>query len=182
MKKILSDYRRSAMIVPIQCLVYCVVFFAAVTFIGQFQSGRFREISRIVSAAILLYAAFVALNTLVFECARFKKKLSRLPRSESAAVLAQYDNSPAINKWHFLEEYLLVFIGTRIVLQKLSEVRSAELKGGKLLLRTDAKKPVKLTLWQGENPAILVAAMRSKNPDISVIINGKLVEKMENKK
>ena len=39
-----------------------------------------------------------------------------------------------------------------------------------------------LGLGPDENPAMIVAALRSKNPNISIKLNGQIIEKMENRK
>ena len=68
----------------------------------------------------------------------------------------------------------------KIRLVKYSEIKSLEPKGNKLRLVIGNEKKVNLPVDPEENSAMLAAALKSKNPEIAVIINGKVVEKTEN--
>lgn len=184
MKKILSDYRKTVWIMPLRWWTVTAVEFAVCFFIGAFRNeGTSRVLAIVCTAFFVLMSAVITLNVLLITPKRFKKRLNSLPEAERNTIIKQYEKSSAVTgKRHFLDEYLICFIGMNIALLKFSEIRSAELKGFKLLLDIGEKKPLKMPFEADENPAILVAAMRSRNPNISVILNGKIVEKMENGK
>ena len=61
-------------------------------------------------------------------------------------------------------------------------IRSTDLKGLKMTLELLDGRIERLPLEPNENPAFIVAALRSKNPQISVKLNGQIIEKMENRK
>lgn len=184
MKKIISDYQKTVRIIPLRWWTVTAVEFAVCFFIGAFRSeGTSRVLAIVFTAFFVLVSAVITVNVFLIVPKRFKKQLNSFPEAEKNSIFRQYEkSSAAIGNRHFLDEYLICFIGMNIALLKFSEIGSAELKGFKLLLDTGGKKPVKMPFDAEENPAILVAAMRSRNPNISVIINGKIVEKMENQK
>lgn len=183
LKNIYSDYRKTFRSYPIRWWIVTAIEIAVYLFTGMFSKADIRRTLAIFGAALfVITSALVTLNVLFFECGKFKKRLNALPESEQNAVLEQYEKAPALGKRRFLEEYLIYFGNMKIIAVKYSEIKSAELKGYKLLLDTGKKKPLKMPFEAEENPAVLVAAMRSRNPNISVILNGKIVEKMENNK
>lgn len=134
-------------------------------------------------AVFVVYTAvYTTLSVTVFERRRLQAALGGIPQSERETLLSQYETAHTIGNRKFLDEYLIFFGDARLFLLNYRDIRSAELKGYKLLLDIGEKKPVKMPFGAEENPAILVAVMRSRNPNISVILNGKLLEKMENNK
>lgn len=184
MKRIISDYQKTVRTVPLRWWTVTAVEFSVCFFIGAFRSeGMSKALAIAFTSFFVLISAAITLNVFIIAPERFKNRLNSLPGNDRSSVIEQYEKSSAvIGKRHFLDEYLICFIGINIAMLKFSEIKSAELKGFKLLLDTGGKKPVKMSFEVDENPAVLVAALRSRNPNISVILNGKVVEKMENGK
>lgn len=183
MSRVISDYRKTVWLVPLRWWMVTAIELAVYLLTGVFRSeGLGRVFAVICTALFVLMSAYITLNVLIIEPRRFKKRMSALTANEQNAVFEQYEKAAMLGRRHFLDEYLICFQGMSIVLVKFSEIRSAELKGYKLLLDVGEKKPLKMPFDVNENPAILVAAMRSRNPNISVILNGRVVEKMENGK
>lgn len=135
-----------------------------------------------LSAFVIYIALYTTLEVTVFEKRRLQAALGGMPPDERESLLAQYEKARSLGNRKFLDEYVIYFCDARIFLLNCRDIRSAELKGYKLLLDIGKKKPLKMPFGVDENPAVLVAAMRSRNPGISVILNGKVVEKMENNK
>lgn len=177
LKKIVSDYRREFLPVPLRYWVITVFDVAGLLITHSFVKENTRAVAFTVTAGLVAVSLYATLDLLFFERVRFKKLLNALPETERNAVLSQYENAPALGKRRFMEEHLICFTGAGIILVKFSEIKSAELKGYKLLLDTGGKNRVKMPFYSDENPALLVAALRSKNAEISVIINGKVIEK-----
>lgn len=176
LKKLLSDYRRESRSFPIRWWIVTAIEAAVYIFTGMFQKGDFRTVLAIAfTAAFVTMSVYVTLYVFVLAPLGIKKRLKGMP----CTVSEQYEKAPKLGKRRFLEEYLIYFYNMKMFLVKYSEIRSAELKGFKLLLDTGGKKPLKMPFDADENPAIIVAALRSFNPNISVILGGKLVEKME---
>ncbi|MDE7399234.1 MAG: hypothetical protein K2N06_06865 [Oscillospiraceae bacterium] len=183
MDKIIKDYRRFSRItaIPFDWLRAALVT-AVFTLTGMYTRSGFRIAAIILTAGMVGISLYATLNALIFTEFRFKKRMSALSEKERSDIANQYDNAVNFGYRWFLEEYLLYFTNTNIALLKYSEILSVELKRSKLLLRLSNGKTAKMDLSPNDNPAVLVAAMRSKNPDISVMIDGKVVESMENKK
>lgn len=181
MDKIVADYRRRFYKTPVKHWVI-----AACYALLTFANGHFRE--RYLLAAILgtvgfaALAAWSSLEIFVIMPLGFKKRMNALPEDERAAIGEQYGKAPALGERRFLDEYIIYYYAENIILVKYTDIRSAELKGYKLLLDIGRKKPLKMPFEPDENPAMIVAALRSKNPDISVKLNGRIIEKMENRK
>lgn len=178
--KIYADYlkTRRLWIVRRWVIVGIEAIFCVVAFIS---SVSFLFFGLAILACFLIAAVDTTLNIAVFAKRKLETELNAMPEEKRNELLAQYETAHAIGGRKFLDEYLVYSYGTRLVLLKYRDIRSAELKGYKLLLDIGEKRPVKMPFDAEENPALLVAAMRSRNPKISVILNGKVVEKMENK-
>ncbi len=182
MKKIISDYLREHRWLPIRWWLVTALDAAGLLLSHSFTKDSTRVAAFVCTAGLATAALWSTLDVLVAAPGRFKKRLNALPENERNAVSEQYENAAAIGKRYFLKEFLIFYFRADIVLVRFSEIRSAELKGYKLLLDTGGKKPLKMPFEPDENPAMLVAALRSKNPQISVKLNGQIIEKMENRK
>lgn len=178
MKRIISDYQKTVRTVTLRWWTVTAVEFALCFFIGAFRSEGISRILAIASTSFfVMISAAITIIAFLITPMKFKKRLNSFSETEQSSITEQYEKSPVeLGYRRFLDEYLICFIGLKIVLLKFSEIRSVGLKGYVLLLDTGGKKPVKIPFDVEENPAVLVAAMRSRNPKISVIINGKVVE------
>lgn len=178
MKKIISDYQKTVRIFPLRWWTVTAAEFALCFFIGAFRSEGISKILAIASTSFfVMISAAITIIAFLITPMKFKKRMNSFSGTEQNSIAEQYERSAAeFGYRRFLDEYLICFIGLKILLLKFSEIRSVGLKGYELLLDTGGKKPVKMPFEADENPAVLVAAMRSRNPKISVIINGKVVE------
>lgn len=181
MDKIIKDYRRfSRFTLPFDWLRAALVA-AVFALTGMYARPGFQIAAIILTAGMVGISLYATLNALIFAEYRFKKRMSALSEKERSDIANQYENAANFGYRWFPEEYLLYFTNTEIVMLNYSEILSAELKRNKLILQLSSGKSAKMDLSPDDNPAVLVAAMRSKNPSISVILNGKVVESMENK-
>ena len=181
LKKLISDYRRESRSYPIRWWIVTAIEVVIYIFTGMFKNDDFRRVLAIAfTAAFVVMSVYVTLDVLIIAPLGIKKRIKAIPGGK--AVPEQYEKAVMLGRRRFLEEYLVYFYNMRMFLVEYSEIKSAELKGFKLLLDTGGKKPLKMPFEAQENPAILVAALRSRNPKISVILGGKVVEKMENNK
>ena len=181
LKTLFSDYRRESFSFPIRWWIVTAVEVMIYIFTGSFSKDDFRRVLAIAfTAAFVVMSVYVTLLVFFIMPQIIRRRLNAM--SDEKAVSEQYEKAPKLGGRRFLEEYLIYFFNMKMFLVKYSEIKSAELKGFKLLLDTGGKKPLKMPFDARENPAILVAALRSRNPNISVILGGKLIEKMENDK
>ena len=153
---------------------------AAVMTAGLFLYARGKEnlitVAIVISSIVVLYAVVITVLTLTAPIA-FKQKVKKLPENKQNEI--QNGKFTQIGKRRFYEHFTVFFVGRQIKLVKYSEIKSLEPKGNKLRLVLENEKTVKLPVEPEENSAMLAAALKSKNPKIAVIINGKVVEKTE---
>lgn len=153
---------------------------AAVISVGLYLSARGNENLRlfdmIVSGIAVIYALVITIITLTAPKA-FKSRLKKLPENERGELKSK--GFTKIGKRWFYENYALFISARKIRFVKFSEIKSLEPKGGKIRLILQNGKKVFLPIEPEENSAMLAAALKAKNPEIAVIINGKVVEKTE---
>lgn len=180
MEKIIGDYRKTHRGTLTAYWIMSALLVLGLS-LAAYSNERIRILSIVLIAFDLGLSLWATLIYLVIEPDKFRKKLSTLPEETRAGIISQYEKAPCFEKKWFLEEYLL-FYNAKIGLLRFDEIRSAEAKGFGIELKLLDGKKSKIPLSPDENPAVIVAALRSKNPDISVLINGKVVESMEKRK
>ncbi|MBD5129776.1 MAG: hypothetical protein HDT43_07615 [Ruminococcaceae bacterium] len=180
-EKIIKDFRKTFRRITICDCICAVLETVAFLLCGVFTKMPLAVIAVICTAFFWGVAAW-SLNMFLLSGKRFAKKLEDMPGDKGTELLSQYENAHSLgNRW-FLGEYLLFYRNRRIELLRYDTIRSAEPKGFKMVLELLDGKIERLPLGPNENPAFIVAALRSKNPQISVKLNGKIIEKMENRK
>ena len=154
---------------------------AAIMTAGLFLTARNNQnllpFAIAISSAAVLYAVVITVLTLTAPVV-FRNNLKKLPENEQNEI--QNGRFTQIGKRRFYEHFTVFFAGRQIKLVKYSGIKSLEPKGNKLRLVLESGKTVNLPVDVEENSAMLAAALKSKNPDIAVIINGKVVEKTGN--
>lgn len=180
--KIIMDYRKTFRHTPIGYCISAVLVTAGFLLSGVFTKMPLAVIAAVLTAAFWGLAIWAALEVFFLSSRRFAKALDELPEGQKAEILSQYGSAPNLGKRWFLGEYLLFYRNRRIELLRYDMIRSSEPKGFKMILELLDGKIERLPLGPDENPAFIVAALRSKNPQISVKLNGKIIEKMENRK
>ena len=180
--KIIRDYRKTFRHTPIGYCISAVLVTAGFLLSGVFTRMPFAVIAGICAAVFWGLAIWAILEVFVLSAKRFAKALDKLPEEKRAEILSQYKSAPSLGKRWFLGEYLLFHRNKRIELLRYDSIRSAEPKGLKMELELLDGKIERLPLEPDENSAVIVAALRSKNPQISVKLNGQIIEKMENRK
>ncbi|GEM_PF-6167729 len=180
--KIIRDCRRTFRHTPIGYWISTAFVTAGFLLSGIYTKMPLAVIAAVLTAAFWGISAWATLDVFVFSAKKFAKTLDGLPEKSRTKILQKYESAPALGKRWFLEEYLLFHRKRRIELLRYDEIRSAEPKGMKIELELLNGKVERLPLEPDENPAMIVAALRSKNPQISVKLNGKIIEKMENRK
>lgn len=180
-EKIIMDFRKTFRRITIWDCISAVLETAAFLLCGVFTRMPFAVIAVFCTAFFWGFAAW-SLNMFLLSGKRFAKKLEDIPEDKRTELLSQYENAHSLGKRWFLGEYLLFYRNRRIELLRYDVIRSAEPKGFKMELELLDGKTERLPLEPNENPAFIVAALRSKNPQISVKLNGQVIEKMENRK
>lgn len=159
--------------------IFVWIWSALISF-GLFTTARKREITFHFEYIIIgVVAVYALLLTLVTLCAPkvFANKLKKLADSEQSEILN--GKFVKIGERRFYEHFLLYYFNRNIQIVRFSDIVCIELKGRKLRLALKNGKKTTIFIAQGENSAMLAAAIKSKNADISVIIGGKVIEKTE---
>lgn len=154
---------------------------AAVMTTGLFLTARNNEnllpFAIVISSLVVLYAIVFTVLTLVAPFC-FEKQLNFLPENDRNEI--QNGRFTKIGNRRFYEHFTIFFSRRKIKLVKYNEIKSLEPKGNNLRLVLGNEKTVNLPVDPEENSSMLAAALKSKNPEIAVIINGKVVERTEN--
>lgn len=175
MKQIIREFHRTNGVPPLRFAIVTAVCAAAFLLTGSFSRDNTRLLAIIVT---MLLAAVTALSLVDFLIARirFKKRLEILPEDAREEIISGFSSAPAIGKRWFFERYLLYFTRRRIEIVAYDELESADLKRGRLYLRLIGGKTLPLPFESAENPAMLVAALRSRNGSLKATIDGKPVD------
>lgn len=164
-----KEYRLSVIIVWVWAIIMCLC-------VLNPNKSKSAAVLCAVCGAVVLYALALTIATL---CAPllFKKKLNKLNESEKDEVLnGKYTK---IGLRRFYEHFFLYYFSRNIQIVKFSDIESIEPKGNKIKLMLKNGKKSTVFISNGENSAMLSAAIKSKNPDISVIIGGKIIKNNE---
>lgn len=159
--------------------IFVWIWSALISF-GLFTTARKREISfhfeYIVIGLVIVYALALTITTL---CAPkiFANKLKKLSDSEQSEILN--GKFVKIGERRFYEHFLLYYFNRNIQIVRFSDIISIEPKGRKLRFILKNGKKATIFIEQGENSAMLAAAIKSKNAEISVIIGGKVIKNTE---
>lgn len=181
MKKIISDFGKRVRPFIIRFWIGTILIFGILFISRSFSEESTRVMAFIIFGVIILILLFNTVEYLFLCAARFKKKFTSLPKTEQDEIAEQYEKTKPLNEKWFLEDYLLCFRND-IILIKYSDIQKVELWRHKLRLHLTDNTIQPLPTRIDENPAMIVALLRSKNPDISAMIDGKVVESMENKR
>lgn len=182
MDKIIKDYQKTFRHTPIGYWISTAFVVAGFALSGVYTKMPLAVFAVILTAGLLGLSVWITLDIAVLAPRKFARRLNAMPESDKDNILAQYESAPNLGKRWFLGEYMLYHRNRRIELLRYDMIRSAEPKGFKMELVLLDGRTERIPLEPDENPAMIVAALRSKNPQISVKLNGQVIEKMENRK
>lgn len=174
MKAISKEFYRAHRSLPIRYFTVNVIC-AVVSYLTGAYSRESTRVPAIIVSAFLWLAALFLLVDILIEPARFKRRLGRLPDNVGEEIISGFESAPALGDRRFLENYLVYFAKRRIRFLRFDELRSADLKGNRLFLSLADGKAELLPFEPSENPAVIVAALRSKNGQMKATIDGRSV-------
>lgn len=175
MKSITGEFYRAHRSIPLRFLIVSAICVAVFFLTGTYSRENTRLLAIIASAFLGLIALWSLIDVLIAPLC-FKKRLGRLPENVGAEILSGFENASKLGKRWFLENYLVYFAKRRIRFLRFDELRSADLKGNRLYVSLADGTSVLLPFEPSENPAILVAVLRSKNGQMKASIDGKPVD------
>lgn len=175
MRAIAAEYYRASFGVPLRFFIVAAVCAAAFSLTGSYS----RENARVLAfsaSAVMAALALWKLAEMLTAPLRFGKRLAALPENASAAITADFAAVPTLGRRWFYEEYLLYFDRRGIRLIRYDEMRSADLKGNRLYLALEGGSVVPLPFTASENPAMIVAVLRSRNGGLCATIDGRSID------
>lgn len=181
MKQITREFYRVNGVAPLRFAIVTAVCAAAFLLTGCFSRENTRLLAIIVTELLGAVTALSLVDLLIARM-RFKKRLEILPENYRAEILSDFSSVPSIGKRWFFERSLLYFTRRRIEIVSYDELESADLKHGRLYLKLIGGKTLPFPFESSENPALLVAALRSRNGNLKASIDGKPVEFDKKKK
>lgn len=175
MKQITREFYRAHRHVPARFAAVWAICASALFFTGAFR----RVSTRIPAIAVCAFLGIVTLWSavdIIVAPRRFKRRLEELSEEARGEILSGFSSVPSIGRRWFYEHYLLFFARRRIELAAYDELDSADLKGNRLFLVLKNEKKLPFPFESSENPAVLVAALRSRNGRLKASIDGKPVD------
>ena len=175
MKPVTREFYRAHMAIPLRYFIVTAICGAAFFFTGSYTRENSRLVAIIASALMGTLTLWSLIDVSVAPML-FKKQLGRLPENERKELVSGLDGASKLGKRWFSESYLVYFAKRTIRFVRYDELQSADLKGSKLFLKLTDGTETPLPFEANENPAILVAALRSKNGNMTASVNGKTVD------
>lgn len=175
MKEITREFYRAHRLVPVRFAAVWAICAAVLLFTGTFR----RESTRVPAIVVCAFLGVVTLWSfleIVLAPNRFKKRLEGLSEDARKEIVSGFSSVPNIGRRWFYEHYLLFFAKRRIEIVSYDELYSADLKGNRLFLKLADEREIPLPFEASENPAVLVAALRSRNGNMKASIDGKPVD------
>lgn len=174
MKQITREFYRANGVPPLRFAIVTSVCAAAFLLTGCFSRENIRLLSMSVTGLLAAVTALSLIDLLIARL-RFKNRLEILPENHRSEILSDFSSAPSIGKRWFFERSLLYFTRRRIEIVAYDELESADLKRGRLYLRLLGGKTLPFPFESSENPAMLVAALRSRNGSLKASIDGRPV-------
>lgn len=175
MKPVSREFYRAHRSVPLRFLIISVICAAVFFFTGTYSRESTRLIAIILSALLGLLTLWSLIDVLIAPMI-FKKQLRGLSENVGEEIVSGIEKASKLGKRWFTENYLVYFAKRRIRFVRYDELQSADLKGSRLFLKLADGSETPLPFENNENPAILVAALRSKNGKMKASVNGKAVD------
>lgn len=175
MKKLAGEFYRAHFSIPLRFLIVTAICAAVMFFTGTYSKTTVRIPAFIVSAFLALLTLWALFDVLTAPL-RFKKRLGALPEDERREITSGLETAKRLGDRWFSEKHLLYFAKRRIEVVRYDEILSADLKGNNLFLKLTDDKELPFPFKASENPAVLVAVLRSKNSGIAALIDGVSVD------
>ena len=175
MRSVTREFYRAHRTVPLRYLIVTAICAAAFLFTGSYTRENSRLVAIIASTVMGLLTLWSLIDVLAAPLL-FKKRLGKLPENEQNELSSGLESASKLGQRWFSEKYLVYFAKRRICFVRYDELQSADLKGSRLFLKLADGSETPFPFKVNENPALLVAALRSKNGRMKASVNGKPVD------
>lgn len=167
MRPIVRDFWRENLSLLIRMAIIIAVCAACLALTGIYERESTRIAGIIVTCFLALSLLWQAAGIFVIYPLVLKKQLSRLSAAERTQVLSGYGAARSLGARRFYQSgWLLSFSNGKLTLLRISDVKSAQLRGTKIQLITANGKKRVIKAAPDESAAIILAALRSINPAI----------------
>lgn len=171
MKKLAGEFYRAHFSIPLRFFIVTAICAAVMLFMGTYSNKTIRIPAIIVSAFLVLIFLWSLFDVFTAPL-RFKKRLGALSEDERLEITNGLETAKKLGKRWFLEKHLLYFAKRRIEVVRYDEILSADLKRNELFLKLADGREAPFPFEADENPAVLVAVLRSKNNGLAASIDG----------
>lgn len=175
MSLIVREYYRAHYPIVLRFFTIAAVCVCVMLFTGTYSRENVGIPAVIVSVFLGLLAVWSALDVLTAP-ARFRILLKKMDEPERREIIDGFETAKPLGRRWFLKSHLVYFAKRRIKAVRYDDMLSADLRGNKLSLSLSGGKTVPFPFTADENPAVLVAVLRSRNENLSATIDGKPVE------
>lgn len=175
MKELFGEFYRAHMTVVLRYLIVTAICAAVMFFTGTYTNDNLR----IPATAITVFLAAATLWTLfdVFGAPRrFISKLREFPERERETLEKGLQSAQRLGRRWFLEEHLIYFAKRRIRFFRYDELCSASLDRNRLTVTLSNGEKYPFPFEADENPAVLVAVLRSRNGKLTASVDGAEVD------
>lgn len=179
MRELFREFYRAHMTVVLRCLIVTAICAAVMFFTGTYSNDNLRGLA----IAVTVFLGAVTLWTLfdILGAPRsFISKLRCLPEREWETLKNGLRNglqsAQRLGKRWFFEEHLIYFAKRRIQFFRYDELCSAELNRNKLTVTLSNGEKRPFPFEADENPAVLVAVLRSRNGKLTASVDGSEVD------
>lgn len=174
MRHIIRDFRIAHCDIPIRHAVISVVCIAAFFLTGIFTNEKTFIAGIAISVFLAAMTVWSTVEVLAVSPASFRRFVSALPVEEQREITEGYASSLKLGSRRFYEENMfLLYSRNKIFVMKYSDIISGDFAGNKILLTLADGRKISTPIALGENAPIIMAALRSRNPDIAILLNGK---------
>ena len=175
MELISREFYRAHRAVPLRYFIVTAICAAAFFYTGTYSRENARLFAIVFSAFLGLLTLWSLIDVLIAPIL-FKKRIGGLSESERTELVSGLENASKLGRRWFSEAHLVYFAKRRIRFVRYDDLQNADLKGSKLFLKLTDDTEIPFPFEMNENPAILVAALRSKNGNMTASVNGKPVD------
>ncbi len=175
MKQIAGEFYRAHLSIPLRYFIVTAICVGVMFFTGTYSNAKLR-VPAIVVTAFTGAVALWALLDVLSAPKRFKSALARLPEQECEALLNGFGNARRLGKRWFSEEHVVYFANRRILFFRFDELRCADLNRNKLTVTLSDGVKMPFPFEADENPAVLVAILRSRNGELAATVDGNRVD------
>lgn len=173
MRRILKDFYKAHIPLLIRYAVIVAICVAAFFMTGVFARDNTRVPGIVIAAFLGCCLIWAAADIFVVAPKKFGDRLGELSEESAAEVVGKYPEAFAIGAHKFYKENWIIFYSyRRIKLIGYDEIISADLKRGGIFLKLRGGKETIVTVAPGESGEILLAAIRGRNENIKIMLNG----------